>query len=242
MQVTNADATTTFDGVRIADNRLSATNSLGDAIAFGAGPHVFGTLVMRASAVIGNHIVATVRAGAPGDANATSGGIEIDDIGTVSDTRFEDNSIEATGPNNAITAGAGIDLAPLDGEAATVSDGVVRGNTLSADGGASATAQGAGIQTVGVFSLEDVSVEGNTLAATGPSGVAHGVGIWNDLASYDDAPPAAVLTLRHTTVRRNAAQASPGIDAQGGGLFTAFPVTRVDARIADNVPDGCFGC
>jgi len=242
MQVTDAGATTTFEGVRIADNRLRATNSVGDATAFAAGPHVFGTLVVRDTAITGNRIAATVPAGAPGDAIATSGGIEIDDNGTVTGSRFEDNSIQARGPNGAVSQGAGIALAPLDGEAATVSDSVVRGNTLVADGGASATAQGAGIQTVGMFTLDGVSVARNTVAATGPSGLAQGGGIWNSRAFYDDAPPAPVLTLRDTTVRRNAVQASPGIHAQGGGLFTESPVTQVDARIADNVPDDCFGC
>ena len=51
IEVTDANSTTTFDGVRIdGDHRLFArTNTVGDATAFAGGPHVFGTLVMRDS-------------------------------------------------------------------------------------------------------------------------------------------------------------------------------------------------
>jgi hypothetical protein len=43
-------------------------------------------------------------------------------------------------------------------------------------------------------------------------------------------------------VTGNALAASPGLTVQGGGLFTAFPVTLDLSRIARNTPDQCFGC
>ena len=243
LEVTNVDATTTIDRVRIADNRVAATNTVGDATAFGGGPHVFGTLVMRDSTVVGNRVVGTVPAGSPGNVNVTSGGIEIDDNATVTGSRFEDNSIEATGPNDVLAAGAGIALAPLAREAATIHDSRVRGNSLVAKAGSgSATVQGAGIQTVGLLTLSDVEIERNTGAATGPAGVAQGGGIWNGTGTFDGAPPAPVLTLRDTTIGRNALQAGAGIAVNGGGLFTNARVTRDDTRIAGNTPDDCSGC
>jgi hypothetical protein len=243
MQVVNADATTTFDGVRIDGNQLFASNTVGDATAFAAGPHVFGTLVMRDSRVTNNRIAASIPAGSPGDAIATSGGIEIDDNGTVTGSRFEGNSVEVTSPNSVVSGGAGIDLAPLDGEAATIRDTVVRDNTLVAHaGGGSATVQGAGIQTIGILTLEHVTVERNAIFATGPDGVAQGGGIWNATAFFDGAPPAPELTLRDTSIRKNTIRAGDGIAVQGAGLFTDSPVTLDRVRIADNDPDQCFGC
>jgi hypothetical protein len=242
IQVTNADATTTFDGVRIDGNKLFASNTVGDATAFAAGPHVFGTLVMHDSRVTNNRIVASIPAGSPGDAIATSGGIEIDDNGTVTASQFEGNSVEVTSPNRVVSGGAGIALAPLDGEAATISDTIVRNNTLVAHAGTTATVQGAGVNTVGVLTLDRVTVERNAIVATGTDGVAQCGGIWNATAFYDDAPPAPELTLRDTTIRRNTIQASDGIAVQGAGLFTDSPVTLAGTRIADNEPDQCFGC
>jgi hypothetical protein len=40
----------------------------------------------------------------------------------------------------------------------------------------------------------------------------------------------------------NTLSASPGLTVQGGGIFTAFPVTLNNSRIANNTPDQCYGC
>lgn len=243
IEVTDVNSTTTFDGVRIDGNQLFATNTVGDATAFAGGPHVFGTLVMRDSRVTNNRIVAAIPAGSPGDAIATSGGIEIDDNGTVTGSRFEGNSVEVTSPNSVVSGGAGIALAPLDGESATISNTVVRDNTVVAHAGAgAATVQGAGIQTVGILTLDHVTVERNAIVATGSDGVAQGGGVWNATAFYEDAPPAPELTLRDTTIRRNTIRASDGIAIQGAGLFTDSRITRERTRITDNHPDQCSGC
>jgi hypothetical protein len=173
---------------------------------------------------------------------ATSGGIEIDDNGTVTGSRFEGNAIEATGPNAVEAGGAGIDAEPLDGEAITVGDTLVRGNVLVARAGGTVTAHGAGIRNGGPLILGDVTVERNALVALGADGSAQGGGVWNGALDFDGAPPAPALTLRRTTIRRNTIRASAGVTVQGAGLFTDSPVTKADARIRDNVPDDCFGC
>ena len=75
--------------------------------------------------------------GSPGDAVATSGGIEINDNASVTGSRCGGNRVDVTSPNAVVSGGAGIALAPLDGEAATIRD-----NSLVARaGGGSATAR-----------------------------------------------------------------------------------------------------
>ena len=88
-------------------------------------------------------------------------------------------------------------------------------------------------------SRDDTRVSGNTGTVTAPGGSAAGGGVWNgDL--FGDGPPR--LTLDDTDVSRNALSASTGLPVQGGGLFTAFPATLHDSKIAKNTPDQCFGC
>jgi hypothetical protein len=81
-------------------------------------------------------------------------------------------------------------------------------------------------------------VTGNNVTANAPAGSAHGGGILND--SFGGPPPS--LTLTDSAVVANKLTASPGITPQGGGLFTAFPVTLTRTVIAGNKPDQCFGC
>ncbi len=79
---------------------------------------------------------------------------------------------------------------------------------------------------------------GNTATATGASGSAQGGGINN--FTLGGPPPS--LTLTDSAVLANKLTASPGITPQGGGLFTAFPVTLTRTVIAGNKPDQCYGC
>jgi hypothetical protein len=49
--------------------------------------------------------------------------------------------------------------------------------------------------------------------------------------------------LENTIVTRNALSASPGLDVQGGGVYTpGFPITLTGSVITRNAPDQCFGC
>jgi len=82
-------------------------------------------------------------------------------------------------------------------------------------------------------------VSGNFGTATGSAGTAQGGGIWDGV---DLSGPPVQLTLVGTAVTRNSVTGSPGVTVQGGGLFTALPVTLTDSLIARNIPDQCFGC
>jgi hypothetical protein len=89
-----------------------------------------------------------------------------------------------------------------------------------------------------LLTFDHVVVSGNTARADGPDGTAQRGGIWNgDLVT---GPP--ILTLVNSSVAGNALEASPGIPRQGGGMFTTFPVVRVNTLIAGNRPDQCVGC
>ena len=99
-----------------------------------------------------------------------------------------------------------------------------------------------GINNGGSLELHNVLVSNNSASATGPSGSAHGGGIWNGMPFAPDGPTPH-LVLENTLVTRNALSASPGLSVQGGGLFTpGFAITLVNSLIAHNAPDQCFGC
>jgi hypothetical protein len=50
------------------------------------------------------------------------------------------------------------------------------------------------------------------------------------------------LTLRDTQVTHNDLKAGAGLEVQGAGMFTSFPVALTNSLIAQNTPDQCFGC
>jgi hypothetical protein len=90
-----------------------------------------------------------------------------------------------------------------------------------------------------LLTLDEVAVNDNIGRASGQGGVAQGGGIWNGV---DLSGPPVQLTLTHSSVVGNALAASPGIDRQGGGLFTTSPVTLDHSLIVLNRPDQCVGC
>jgi hypothetical protein len=123
----------------------------------------------------------------------------------------------------------------------TISDSVISANRLTATTTTgSASVEGGGISNLGVLTLRNTSVGGNSGTASGPGGSARGGGIWN--GSVPDGPPSVRLALVDSAVTHNTLTASPGITVQGGGLFTLFPVTLTSSVIAQNVPDQCYGC
>jgi hypothetical protein len=75
--------------------------------------------------------------------------------------------------------------------------------------------------------------------ANAADGAAQGAGIWN---GAELSGPPVELTLTDSLITGNALAGGAGIERQGGGLFTTFPVTRTRTRIAGNAPDQCFGC
>jgi hypothetical protein len=74
----------------------------------------------------------------------------------------------------------------------------------------------------------------------GPDRNGPGGGIWNGTVS--GSVPPIQLTLAGSTVTGNRLTASPGIAAQGGGLYTTITGTLTGSTIARNVSDQCFGC
>jgi hypothetical protein len=128
-----------------------------------------------------------------------------------------------------------------NGTTTRITHSVISGNRLTArsvDG--SAIAFGAGVLNDGArLMLQHDLIEDNHAVATGPEGFARGGGIWNGIP-FGGKPPH--LRLEHTRVIGNTLSASPGLPVEGGGIYTAFPVTRSHSRIAHNIPDQCFGC
>jgi hypothetical protein len=230
----------TIAGARINGNRLSMTNSVGDATAFSAGLHADGPLVLRDSSVSGNAVTATTTAPSPASAFAESGAAELNVDATISGTQFEHNRVTATAPGGtaAAAAGAGVTAAF---DAMTITDSTVIGNRVTATTTTgSSTVQGGGLANIGVLTLRNTSVSHNSGTASGPTGSASGGGIFN--GSAPDGPPLTQLALVDSKVTHNTLTASPGITAQGGGIFTLFPLTQTNSVIAHNVPDQCFGC
>ena len=233
------NASATIRSTAITRNSVSSTNTIGDAIAFSGGMHANGAIVLRDSTVSDNSVAAATATGSPGSADADSGAGEIDDA-TVTNTRFTGNSVTATSAAGTARAAAGAMITgAFDGM--TISDSVISGNRIAAmTSTGSATVEGGGIENLGVLTLRNTSVSDNAGTASGPSGYARGGGISNH--SAPDGPPLTALTLVDSDVTHNTLTASPGITAQGGGLFTSFPVTLTNSVIAHNVPDQCSGC
>ena len=225
----------TILGAAIADNRLSVTNTVGDAIAFSGGIHADGPITIRNSTVSGNRVAVRSPTRAEGD----SGGGEINGDATISHTRITGNSVESDSPaGTAYAATGGIITAAFD--ATTITDSLVAGNRATARSAAgTAVAHAGGIANGGTLWLRDSRVTDNRARSIGPAGEAQGGGIWN--GQFPDGP-APLLNLVHSSVTHNVLRASPGAAVQGGGVFTTAPVSLTDSRIARNAPDQCFGC
>jgi hypothetical protein len=117
-------------------------------------------------------------------------------------------------------------------------DGSISGNTASAStSSGTVIVQGGGIANGGTLTLRNTTVTSNSGAATGPSGSAQGGGIWNGDVGFGPSH----LTLTDSSITHNALTGSANISIDGGGLFTAFPVTLTNSKITGNTPDNCFG-
>ncbi len=225
----------TITNTRITGNSVTASGptanlSVGDIFYVNA----TSPLTMRDSIFAGNSVTATgasIFCGCP---------FEIDSAGVVTNTQIVGNRQSLTS-----LAGDVFGIGTFVGFSAAgvrLVDSVVADNKfdVSATGG-QATLGGAGIWNAGTLQLNGTRVTGNIGRATGPSGTVQGGGIWNGLYA-DGGPPSAVLTLTDSLVARNSVSGSPGLTVQGGGLFTAFPVTLQHSAIVRNTPDQCYGC
>jgi hypothetical protein len=176
-----------------------------------------------------------------GDAVAFAGGILDEGNLVLLGSAVEGNEVSASIPlasdAGAVGDGGGLEI----GGVAIIRESRITGNsvTMTAANGF-ALAQGGGLANAGQTTLENVIVVGNSATANGSDGVAQGGGVWNGTFGGQD--PAPELTLINSVIVANRLRASPGIPAQGGGLYTDFPATLTKTVIAGNQPDQCFGC
>jgi hypothetical protein len=176
-----------------------------------------------------------------GDALALVGGIDGDDEGMldVTGSTIARNRVTASvPPESGSSAVAGVGGISTRG-VSTVSNVLVTGNAVDADSAAGfVLAVGGGLGNIGQTTLRHALVIGNSVTADGAFGAAQGGGVNNVSLGGPDPQ----LTLSDSAVTANMLVAGPGIDAQGGGIFTAFPVTLIRTLVAGNKPDQCFGC
>jgi hypothetical protein len=234
LNVDGGDGSTRIEDTKINRNTVTVVAPNGEPNAFNPGLLVEGgALTIRNSTISDNVLTATA-------AGVLSGGVgmEIDTPGTITGTRITGNHAAVTGSNWVLSGGA-LWVYNLSPDALVVSDSAVSGNTIDVSSGGTASLNGAGITNAGTLELNHTRVSGNAGAVTAPDGSAAGGGVWNG-DFFGDGPPR--LTLDDTDVSRNAITASAGLPVQGGGLFTAFPFTSHDSKIAKNTPDQCFGC
>jgi hypothetical protein len=235
----------TIVGSRITGNVASAKDPASEPVAFasalgvGLSDCVCGqTLVLRDSVISGNRTIAT------GGAFALAGSTaEIDTSAAISNTAITGNSTAATSAAGDAVAGGAVFAFDGESQPIIVRNSVVSGNTARASTPTgSATVGGAGINNGGALELHDVLVTNNSATASGQSGHAGGGGIWNGMPFAPDGPTPH-LVLENTIVTHNALSASPGLDVQGGGVYTpGFPISLTGSVIARNAPDQCFGC
>jgi len=227
---------TTVERSTISDNAATSSDPDGEASSIDAGMIVGASpLTMRDSQVDRNLTATTALT--VGDVAPVGSALEVDGSGTIVDTSIDENVATTVSPGGAAsTAGA---LIVLDTDLLTVKNSTISRNlTLARSNTGSATVLGGGVFNNTELRMDHVVVSQNTARADGPAGEAQGGGIWN--GALIAGPP--TLTLEKSSVVGNVLEASPGIPRQGGGLFTTFPVVRLDTLIAGNRPDQCAGC
>jgi len=163
---------------QIDDNRVLATSSGGDLVAFSGGIDNDGSLVLRDSTVDGNRVDAS------GTANVSvdSGALEIEGDATITDTRIAGNGVAAHATDGDALAQGGAVLIGGEDEPAvvTIRGSVVRDNTADSTSTAGfALTQGGGIANGARLDLRSSVVSGNAASANAASAAAEGGGIWN---------------------------------------------------------------
>jgi hypothetical protein len=238
LHVTSGVSTATISNTTISGNSVSMTNTVGDAEAFSGGIHVDLDVdfTMSNSVVADNSVNSATLAGSSGNAGGDSGAGEL--LGTITNTRFTGNTVtvsSAAGDATAL-AGAFIDFG-------SITNSVISDNHIDASSPAGAVFAAGGALVVDEpgLTLQNTTVSGNTVDASGASGSARGGGIFD--APVPNGPPGGPLVLVNSSVTGNVLGGSAGITLQGGGLYTQNqPLTLTHSVIADNLPDQCFGC
>jgi hypothetical protein len=227
---------TTVERSTIDDNAATSSDAQGEASSIDAGMIVGASpLTMRDSHVDRNLTATTALT--VGDVGPVGSALEVDGSGTIVNTSIDENVASTVSPGGAASTAGG--LVVLDTDLLTVKNSTISGNlTLARSDTGSATVLGGAVFNNTNLLMDHVTVSRNTARAEGPAGDAQGGGIWN--GALITGPP--TLTLENSSVVGNALDASPGITRQGGGLFTTFPVVRLNTLIAGNRPDQCVGC
>ena len=221
----------------ITGNSVTASNSLGDALDFCGGICDDGQLTVSDSLVGNNHVTATVPSGSAACACADSAGIGTGGIESIHETHVTGNTVTASAPDGTASASSG---GGSDGNdvSNTITDSLFSGNQITATTTTgTATVQGAGFTNFAVLTIRGTTFSHNSGTATGPSGTAHGGGLFN--GAFFGGP--GKLSLIDSAIVDNTLSGGPDITIQGGGLFTTVPVTLKDSTISGNTPDNCFG-
>ena len=188
-----------------------------------------------------------------GDAQATSGGLDVDGSLLLVDSRVDQNTVRASvPPSSGNFAGAVFGGLEVSG-VATIRNSRIADNTLTAvSEGGGANVAGAGMANLsGRLTLERTLVTENRGSADGITGLpivgggTLGGGILN--IDFGGGPPQ--LTVTDSVVTANALVRSDDIVPRGGGIFSAdlfsedpVPFTLTRTVVAGNKPDQCVGC
>jgi len=209
-------SSTTIRGSQISWNRVVASDTAGDVEAEAGGIDSDGSLLMIDSSVDHNAATGSVAAASGFTAEADGGGLQIQGVTTLRDTRIADNALSATSvTGTAFGSGGGIFNL---GASLALERSVVTANSAAATavGGVSVGGGIASVQFNGPapdLTLVDSVVTANRLAASG--GVASsGGGVFN----------LAVTNLDPFTTG------------------SAFQIALTRTVIAGNKPDQCAGC
>lgn len=145
----------------------------------------------------------------------------------------------ASGAGGRVSAqGGGLSTGDQD-VGTTMTRVTVASNHVSATSSAGeAVVFGAGMSNGGLLDVRASSFAQNIAQAKGPSGSAHGGGIWN---SDFGGGPGSTLTLTSSSVTHNVLVGQEGIAVSGGGLYNTASVVLRGDTIVRNVPDDCFG-
>jgi len=199
------------------------------------------TAILRDSVVRGNRAVTRVE-GAGTLAVAFAGGVLAGAPLLIERTRITDNLAHAISGGDAVADGGGLEI----DSAVTIRDSIVARNVVAVDAAGAAGAVGGGIANAGDLTVERTTISGNRAHASGAGGLlpfgeasaALGGGIWN--GSFGG--PLPTLTVRDSAIVANALDAPAGFLVQGGGIYSAFPITLTRTALAGNRPDQCVGC
>jgi hypothetical protein len=235
------DVYTLVDHTVITRNVLSATDPVGEPIAFDAGMIIGASKLVMTDTIISRNTV-TVNVKTSEHVGASGTAFEADGAATISRVKIVDNPVLVTSPHGIAGATSGFSVFDGDGlpDRVVMSDSVISGNTakaVSAHG--SAEIQGTGILNTSLLELRSVVVSDNTGRAVAPHTTAHGGGIWNGEFLSG---PLVEMVLRDSLITRNSLSASDPRSVQGAGVYTTAPVTRDHTVIAGNTPDQCVGC